>query len=300
MGGGVARIRLVATDVDGTLLDPQGCVTPRTHAAIQALSACGVTLALATGRRWTGASQVAATVGFQGPMIVFDGAMTRSYPNGEILSAATLNRAAAQHAAEAMASYGIQPIVQFSDHMEEYLHVAEDAVHPEWTAAYLPMFQEQIRFRPVAALCDAGIDPVRLVAFAPLTILRRVAVDLASPAWGRQLLHTGNYGTAELTLFASPVSKGNALAHLARRLNIPIEETMAIGDGLNDTSMLRAAGLGVAMGHAPRRVRASARVVTGSNGEEGWARAIETYALGSSSGIQTTEGLHVARNGGSV
>ena len=67
---------------------------------------------------------------------------------------------------------------------------------------------------------------------------------------------------------------------LASTLDIPLEETMAIGDASNDISMLRVAGLGVAMGQASRRVRATADVVTGSNAEDGLAQALETYVLG--------------------
>lgn len=275
----VGRIRLVAADLDGTLLDPRGCVSQRTRTAIEAVLSADVTVALATGRRWTGAAQAASAFDFRGPMIHMDGAVIRSYPGGEFLHKAALDRALAQRLVETMYSYGIQPIVQYSDGFDEYLHVAEEVQHPEWTARYLPVFQHQIRLRPVARLCDTSANPIRLVALAPLGILRRVAVDLASPACGRQLLLDGNYGTAELTLFSSEVSKGNALTILAGQLGIPIEETLAIGDGPNDISMLRAAGLGVAMGQAPRRVRAVADVVTGSNAEDGLARALERYVL---------------------
>lgn len=274
------RIRLVVTDVDGTLLDPGGCLTPRTREVIQALTTSGVTLALATGRRWTGASVAASSFDFLGPMIHMDGAMIRMYPDGEMLHSAPLDRVIAQRAAEAMARYGLQPIAQYSDHTDDFLHVSQEAAHPEWTATYLPAFQHQTRYLPVAQLCDIAVDPIRLAAFAPLSILRRVAVDLASHDCGRQLLLLGNYGVAELTLFSSAVSKGNALTLLARHLDIPLEETMAVGDGANDISMLRAAGLGVAMGQAPRRVRAMADVVTTSNAEDGLARAVEQYALG--------------------
>lgn len=276
----MGRIRLVATDVDGTLLDPQGCVTPRTYAAIQASLDSGVTVVLATARRWTGASLAASALNFRGPMILFDGAMTRAYPDGEVLAAAPLDRAFAQRVADTMASFGIQPIAQYSSNFDEYLHVAEEAVHPEWTAAYLPGFRHQIRFRPAAQLCDVSADPMRLVALGPIGVLRRVAVDMATSGCGRQLLLTGNYGTAELTIFASSASKGNALVALVRSLNIPLEETLAIGDGSNDISMLRVAGVGVAMGQAPRRVRASANMVTASNTEDGLAQVIERYVLG--------------------
>jgi len=280
MGGDVRRIRLVVTDVDGTLLDPGGCLTPRTRDAIQALAASGVTLALATGRRWTGASVAASSFDFRGPMIHMDGAMIRTYPDGDLLHSAPLDRVVAQRAAETMAGYGIQPIAQYSDLTDDFLHVSQEVAHPEWTAGYLPAFQHQTRYLPVAQLCDIAVDPIRLAAFAPLSLLRRVAVDLASHDCGRQLLLFGNYGVAELTLFSSAVSKGNALTILARHLDIPLEETMAIGDGANDISMLRAAGVGVAMGQAPRRVRAIADAVTTSNAEDGLALAIEQYALG--------------------
>lgn len=213
-------------------------------------------------------------------MIHMDGAMIRTYPDGEMLHSAPLDRVVAQQAAEAMARYGIQPIAQYSDLTDDFLHVSQEAAHPEWTATYLPAFQQQTRYRPVAQLCDIAVDPIRLAAFAPLSILRRVAVDLASHDCGRQLLLLGNYGVAELTLFSSAVSKGNALKILAHHLAIPLDETMAIGDGANDISMLRAAGVGVAMGQAPRRVRAIADAVTTSNAEDGLARAIEQHALG--------------------
>jgi hydroxymethylpyrimidine pyrophosphatase-like HAD family hydrolase len=81
-------------------------------------------------------------------------------------------------------------------------------------------------------------------------------------------------------MFSALASKGNALAMLASTLDIPLEETMAVGDASNDISMLRVAGLGVAMGQASRRVRASADVVTGSNAEDGLAQALETHVLG--------------------
>lgn len=290
---GVRRIRLIASDVDGTLLDPQGCLTPRTRAAIHAVTAAGATFALATARRWTGGAHAASLFDFRGPLIIFDGAMTRAYPDGEVLTAASLDRVVAQRAAEAMVGYGLQPIMQFCDQHAEILRVAEEVAHPGWTAEYLEMFRGQSQFCPAAELCDVVADPMRLVAFAPISILRRVAVDLAELACGRQLLLTGNYGMAELTLFASGASKGNALATLAHSLNIPLEETMAIGDGLNDISMLRVAGLGVAMGHAPRRVRASADVVTGSNAEDGMAQALEAYVLGAEPLSTTTGELEV-------
>jgi hydroxymethylpyrimidine pyrophosphatase-like HAD family hydrolase len=75
------------------------------------------------------------------------------------------------------------------------------------------------------------------------------------------------------------VSKGASLLTLAQRLGIPIAETFAIGDGLNDISMLKTAGTSVAMAGAPAVVRAAAQFVTSSNDEEGFARALAIYVL---------------------
>jgi hypothetical protein len=117
------------------------------------------------------------------------------------------------------------------------------------------------------------------VAFAPHDILLDAARAYTDARLGTQLLEMGGYETAELTFFAPGASKGAALLALAERLGIPAAETFAIGDGLNDISMLKAAGVSVAMAGAPPSVRAAARFVTSSNDEEGFARALAMHVL---------------------
>lgn len=276
MAGGIS---LVVSDVDGTLLDPAGAITPRTHVAFARLHQAGVTFALATSRRWTGAVPVARQLDSAVPLILYDGALIREYPGGKVLRAETLEFASAQMAAEVLAAHQLQPIAQYCDATGEHLRVAETATHPAWTEDYLIRFAAQITFVGLDQLCAWNPAPLRVVAFGPVSVLRRAAVALAHIHAGRQLLLTGSYGMAELTVFARAASKGSALVHLTEHLGIMSEETLAIGDGLNDVSMLQAAGLGIAMGHAPRRVRAAANVVTASNEEDGFALALERYAL---------------------
>src|SRR5258707_1031491 len=105
---------------------------------------------------------------------------------------------------------------------------------------------------------------------------RRAAGALEALPCGVQLLRTGGYGAAELTVFSPAASKGTALLNLASKLGIAEHETFAIGDGVNDISMLRAAGMSVAMAHADKRTRASARAV---------AAAGEDAATGISRGV---------------
>ena len=83
-----------------------------------------------------------------------------------------------------------------------------------------------------------------------------------------------------IEITAAGVSKGSALLALAERLGLPASALMACGDGGNDTAMVAAAGLGVAMANAFPEVKAAARYVTATNNEDGVARAVETFVLG--------------------
>lgn len=95
-------------------------------------------------------------------------------------------------------------------------------------------------------------------------------------------LEMARSGEHFLEVTRAGVSKGAGAARLAEMLGVSREQVMAIGDQGNDLSMLRWAGLGVAMGHAPDYVKAAADVVTGDNGPgEGVASAIERFILGS-------------------
>lgn len=289
----MTRIRLIATDLDGTLLDPQGDLSPRTRRAIAAAHDQGTRVVLATSRRFTGSAPIARALATVDALILYDGAQVRDYPGADILSAVTLPSAAAQRAAEIMAAHGLQPIAQHADQEGERLVAGPPSLPgSRWAESYLTSVSQQVERVPLAEVCAGRADPLRLVAFGPPRRLRAAARDLAqhfavgeaiktgaTVELGTQILQMGSYGNAELTVFSPHVSKGAALHSLARRLDIPLAETMAIGDGVNDISMLRVAGLGVAMRKAPRAVQAAASVITGGNAEDGAAQAIERFVL---------------------
>src|SRR5689334_14531394 len=199
------RFRLVASDLDGTLLDPEGNLSARTIAAVQALHAAGIPLVLATSRRLTGAMPIAAALGLGGPLILYDGAQVRQYPSGEILAQHALPIPLARQAAAIIASHGLRPIVQHGNHDGEHLVVgdlAASATERGRERVYLEAFAHQIVALPAGELFADGAAPLRIVAFGPLRWLRPAAAALAALPLGWQLLPRGNYGTAELSVFA--------------------------------------------------------------------------------------------------
>jgi Cof subfamily protein (haloacid dehalogenase superfamily) len=273
------RIRLVVTDIDGTLLDSAGRISEEALAMLQRVASGGATVSLATSRRWVGANAVAEELGLDCPLILYDGAITRQYPSGETLVSHPLQREAAREAVAALVSRGLRPIAQYNGPGGESMLTIPTDPETDYAARFVERFHAQIQIAPLDALTKGQDTLLRVVAFAPHDILLDTASAFTDARLGTQLLEMGGYETAELTFFAPGASKGEALLALAERLGIPVAETFAIGDGLNDISMLKAAGVSVAMAGAPPSVRAAARFVTSSNDEEGFARALAMYVL---------------------
>lgn len=272
-------IRLVATDLDGTLLTPEGTLSQRTLAVVRRLEEERIALCLATSRRWTAVVPIAQALGLRGPLILYDGAIVRDYPAGEVLLRDPLPRETAQQAAELLAANGLRPIVQYSEDEGELLLVGPAPSGPDGAASYLADYASQVRVAPVAEL-GRRENPLRVVAFGSQRRLRSAARELAQLPCGRQLMKTSGYAAAELTLFSATASKGTALGALADKLGLSLAETFAIGDGVNDLAMLRMAGVSVAMGHAPYTVRRAAHHLTATNAEDGLAEALEAHVLG--------------------
>jgi hypothetical protein len=285
----VTTFRLIATDLDGTLLDPTGGLSPRTLAALDAARAAGVVTVLATARRYSGAEPIARAVGTVSAIITFDGAQIRAYPEGTILASAQLSARHGQRAAEMLFAHGLRPIAQHSDAAGERVIVGPQPEAPEWSRAYLDAVAPLVAPSDLTGMCADHPDPVRVVAFGPAARIRQVARLIAadpelaaSPSGGGvgvHVLEAGNYGAAELTVLPAGASKGAALARVSQRFGVPLDQVLALGDGVNDISMFRVAGFSVAMGNASPALLRVAHATTASNSEDGVARAIERYIL---------------------
>ncbi|HLW00548.1 MAG TPA: HAD hydrolase family protein [Ktedonobacterales bacterium] len=271
--------RLLMLDIDGTLLNEQGQITPRTRRAVGAAQAAGVVVALATARRHLSATLFAADLGLKGPVVSYDGALIREYPSGEHWHSDPLPAVTGQAAVDAIARHSLQPLAQYNQENSERVLTGPQSQDTPWMGDYYDLYAAQFVRYPLAELCVGKGDPLRIVAFGPLEQLEPIAAELRPLPCQLYLNPQGSYGTAELSVMSLTTSKGNALSVLGSRLRLAPDQSMALGDSYNDLSMLRLAGLGVAMGQAPQEVQTAAGAVTLPNTEDGAARAIERYLL---------------------
>jgi Cof subfamily protein (haloacid dehalogenase superfamily) len=264
-------IRLLAIDLDGTLVNHQLEMNPRDVAAVKAASAAGVAVVLATGRMFKSSLRFAEPLELRGPIINYQGAIVREIASGEIWHRCELT----------------VPMQQ------RVLALAEPK---DWHAnIYVDEVVYTARARPEADLyARVGMVPYEVVG--PLSkwvhqdATKMVLVSLnADDVPGRMAELTAWIGevarvTRSLDWFVEvvnpQVSKARALAIVCERLGIAQSEVCAIGDNLNDVDMVSWAGFGVAMGNAPAGLKSIAKYVTGRIEDAGVAQVIERFVIG--------------------
>ena len=259
------RSTLLALDIDGTILDINGQVPPRTRAAVVAAAQAGVQVVLATGRGIEAALPVADFLGLtRGWMVCANGALTVrldpklkgtvSLPGGyEITNSVTFDPTTA--------------IGRLHQVLPEAIFAVEMPGRGFLTSADFPP-GELIENTTTVSLEQLSSQPVsRVIVRAPGMALADFEVAVRSAG-----LHAVEYAigwTAWLDVNAAGVSKASALDALVSGLGV--KHTVAMGDGANDLEMLRWADLSVAMGSAPARVKSATSVVTEPVWHEGAA-----------------------------
>ncbi|MBS1675199.1 MAG: HAD family phosphatase [Actinobacteria bacterium] len=265
-----ARIRLVATDLDGTLLDPAGSVTPRVRAALDAARAAGIIVVPVTARQPIGLRAIAEQAGFDGWALCGNGAYAIHLSTHEQLFAAEIAAPVQQRIAR-----------ELGERIPDLLFASvRDAGE---------VFVAQDGYASVAHLSDHKRDPDSMggvpladVLAAPslkLVIRHRTRTPSEIFAVLRELDQTGFEATLSgapfVEIMAEGVTKATGLSALCAELGIDQAETLALGDALNDVEMLRWAGRGVAMANAEPEALAAADEVTASNAEDGVALVLE-------------------------
>jgi 5-amino-6-(5-phospho-D-ribitylamino)uracil phosphatase len=283
-------VRLLALDLDGTLLDSHGRVSARNLRAIDAARACGVRVALVTGRRFRDARPLALELGIDVPLVAHNGALTKHARTLETVATVPLPLETARAVLRFGRAHKVDPLV--SDDPEgpgllvyEHLNEANRPLleYIEWARRIHGAEAEQAVLR-VASLEDYLDHPPVHIAFSGTdTEMLTLSDVLRQELAGLVKLMVTIYPAKQFGLvdvIHPEVSKGTGLAAVAREYDIARAEVMAMGDNHNDVEMLEFAGTRVIVANAEPPLREIAGVhVTASNDEDGVAQAIEEFIL---------------------
>ncbi|GHO87391.1 Cof-type HAD-IIB family hydrolase [Dictyobacter formicarum] len=260
--------RLLAIDLDGTLLNPHHSITPRTLDVLLRAMASGMHVVIATGRVPYSVHSVLGALTLNAPMITSNGATIIDTRTNTIISQQLVPEQYILSVFDAARRLDLQ----FCYYTHDYLY-AEQVLYTgqNWYLADVPV-------RSVPDIAAVYPQPcIKIGAYGEAETLREKRLKLERLFAGQ--LYVTQTAARWLEFLHPEVSKANALQHIARLLDVQPSEIIAFGDNHNDLEMLRFAGLGVAMGNAHEEVKAVADYVTLTNYEDGVADALEKFAL---------------------
>jgi Cof subfamily protein (haloacid dehalogenase superfamily) len=274
-------VRLVAIDIDGTLLDSRWQLPEANRTAILGALARGVRVVLATGRRFDFARPVLDLVPEVPTIIVSGGAVTKSRA-GTTIARRLLARDIARHILEATRAFRSDMGVVFDRPGSNQVMFEQIAWDDPRHRGYFESNRDAIGEANPLETCLTE-DPIQVMAASDVERIRSLVGALETIPQPRAFeIALTEYPSRDLSILdvtAAGVSKGSALAELARDLGIDRADVMALGDNLNDRTMLEFAGVPVVMGNASAELKGLGWFETGSNDEAGVAQAIERLAL---------------------
>ncbi len=267
-------IKLIAIDMDGTLLLPDHSISPAVKSAIARAREQGIRVVLTTGRPFTGVANYLKELGMvleSDYCITYNGALVQNASDGSTVAQTPLTYDDYRYL-EAL-SREVGSHFHALDRNTLYTanrDVSYYTVHESYVASIPLQFCEaenmdkQIQLLKVMMIDEPAVLD-KAIARIPAEVKEKYTVLKSSPYF--------------LEILNKKVTKGTGVASLAKVLGIKAEEIMAIGDQENDIAMLEYAGIGVAMDNAIDAAKAAANHITKSNLEDGVAYAIETWAL---------------------
>lgn len=270
--------RLVAVDLDGTLLSSNRAIAEEDRQALAACIERGVHVAIVTGRRFPAARPYIDELPIDPIVVANSGAIIKAGVNGPLARRRLLSRDIAEAVIEIASRAGIEPVVHDGPNAEGHLILRSAARGLPHIGRYLhqttppPIWVPSIRLER---------DPVQIGFAASVRAIRELAARIRAEVDDISLART-EYPLEELALLdvlAVDANKSAALKFLSEHLDVPLSETLAIGDNWNDLDMLETAGLGVVMANAVDGLKSRGFAETKSNDDAGVAHAIHRYVL---------------------
>ncbi len=279
----MTRYRMLAVDLDGTLLGPDSKLTPRTRLALErAIQEYTVAVVIATGRRFHSARPIARDAGLTTPLVTHNGALVKDIETSAVHHYQPLDVTVARELLAVGKSFGADTIAL--DDPEGDGRILTDGVSERNTAL---RYYLEINRQYVHQVDDLRVfvqEPVTQVMFCgPCAAMQSLAQVLERDMAAEARLLVTTYPHNDMTildLMHPACSKATGIAYVASQLGIAREEILAVGDNYNDLDMLRYAGRGILMGNAEPELKAMGFELTAPNTEDGVAQVIETYIFG--------------------
>ena len=271
------KFRLIALDLDGTLLDTEKRLPPENYAALERAFRQGAYIVPATGRYFAAMPEAILALPFVRYAITINGARVSDATDTDVLYCADLPLA---QAIEIMRWLDTLPLIydcymDSTGWMTEALQQRAAEFAPD--RFVLQMLLEKRTPVPElkAFLAARGHDVQKIQFFTNDMALRQEILDTCAARFPGTVASSSTPNNVEIN--AAAATKGDALLGLCKALSVDPAETIAFGDGLNDIPMLRTAGLGVAMGNAWDKVKEAADLVTADCDESGVAAVLNRY-----------------------
>lgn len=262
-------IKLVLSDMDGTILGPDKRLSPTTCAAVKQLAALKVPVALVSARLPAAILPFAHQLDLKGPCAGFNGGVFFK-PDGTILKSYPF---APQDLTALMARLAAFPVEIWFQTETEWLVCDAHTV-----LAVREHNLTGITPREVPELCSqwAGVNRVMVCSDDTALIAQLEAELPAAFGGGASMLRSAPH---KLNITPALANKGDAVRELAKLYGVTPQNVAVLGDAPNDLPMLDVAGMGIAMGQAPEMVKARADYVTKTPADDGWAYAAEKFIM---------------------
>ncbi|MBZ4664475.1 MAG: family phosphatase [Caloramator sp.] len=274
------KYKLIAMDMDGTLLNSQKQVTEYTKDVLRRASEKGIKLVICTGRIFTSAKSYARIIGTKAPIIASNGAYIREKDRNEVIYEKYIKKETLLDIIKVTREWGFYPHIYTTDtiYSEKLIHSSLN--YSKWNET-VPE-DERINIQIVDSLED-------VVEKEGENFLKVVVMALEDEVEKLQELKKYIRDNMDVSIFSSymnnfeimdkEVSKGNALKRLAEFFDIDREAIVCFGDNENDKTMFEFAGFPIAMGNAEEEIKEIAAYVTDTNDNDGVAKAIEELIL---------------------
>lgn len=271
-------IRLLALDIDGTLVNSRDELTDATRAALARAAAAGIRIVLATGRRYSRALPLVEPLGLDAPLVTASGALVKHPDGHRTLYQAVFKRAVLLKVLAILGQAGYEAVL----YADTY-HRGFDFYCPrlEVEQAELADF---LALNPGCATVRAALmtDPPEGIFCGFATAGRPAMLDLQAELErrlpGQIYTHVGRsyrYLGHMCEIAPAGATKWSGVRRIARAWGIADHEICAVGDDMNDLPMIRGAGLGIAMGNALPEVKAAADLIAPGHDEDGLVQVVE-------------------------